>query len=162
METERRFFELRADPDKRIIEGTAMRYGSIADLGAFRERFEPGAFGDVSAADVILNRQHERNNPLARTGGGGLELTDGAALQVRAVLPETRAADDVLALVRAKVLRGLSVEFRAVSERFEAGIRIISRAALRAIGVVDQPAYGDSLVAVAARMAGEQRKRWLL
>ena len=162
-EHERRFFELRADPDKRELSGVAVRYGDVATLPGFRERFEPGAFGDLAGADIILNRQHERGEPLARTGGGGLTLADGEALHVRAVLPETRAADDVLTLIRSKVLRGLSLEFRAITERFEQGVRIISRAALFAIAVVDQPAYGDSLVNIAARMAAAERpyKRWL-
>ena len=53
----------------------------------------------------------------------------------------TRAADDVLALVRTGVMRGASVEMRVSGERFESGVRIIERASLSAIGIVDTPAY---------------------
>ena len=49
----------------------------------FREEFQAGAFGSVSALDVILNRQHDRRMPLARTGGGGLVLTDSTASALR-------------------------------------------------------------------------------
>ena len=40
----------------------------------------------------------------------------------------TRAADDVLALVRTGVMRGASVEMRVSGERFEGGVRVIERA----------------------------------
>ena len=41
-ETEFRYCELRADPDKRMLSGTAMKYGDVANIGTFRERFERG------------------------------------------------------------------------------------------------------------------------
>ena len=121
-----------------------MPYGALAEPPAvpMPERFEPGAFGDLSGADVILNRQHLRAAPLARTGGGGLTLADGPdALRMSADLPETREAADALTLVRAGILRGLSVEFRALRERIERGVRVIVRAKLIRIGLVDEPAY---------------------
>ena len=64
--------------------------------------------------DVILNIQHDRGKPIARTDGGGLVLTDSPqSLRIAATLNETRQCEDVLTLVRDRVLRGLSVEFRA-------------------------------------------------
>ena len=144
---ERRYCELRAAPDGRTLEGVAVRYGDTARLPWGRERIEAGAFGDVARADVILNASHERAAPLARTGGGGLVLADGPdALTIRATLPATRMGDDVLALVHAKVMRGLSIEFRPIAERIEAGVRVIERAVLSGIGVVDSPAYPASEV----------------
>ena len=142
---ERRFCELRAEAAERVLSGTAIRYGDVATLPWGRERFEAGAF-DVRAADVILNSMHDRASPLARTGGG-LMLTDSAtALEIRAELPETRAANDVLELVRAKVLRGLSIEFNAKRERMLGGVRVIERAELRGVAVVDNPAYPGSVI----------------
>ena len=142
---ERRYVELRADADGRRLSGVAIRYGDTATLPFGRERVEPGAFGDMAAADVILNASHDRTAPLARTGGGGLELVDSAErLAFAATLPETRAADDVLALVRGNIMRGASVEMRVTGQRFESGVRIIERAALSAIGIVDTAAYGKS------------------
>ena len=68
---------------------------------------------------------------LARSGGGGLVLTDSAtALEVRAELPETRESSDTLALVEAGVLRGLSLEFQPLAERMEGGVRVLVRARL--------------------------------
>lgn len=158
--TERRVVELRAGPDGRGLSGVAVRYGDVAP--GFSERFEAGAFGDdVGAADVVLNVQHVRSRPLARTGGGGLSLVDGPdALRMAVSLPVTREADDVLSLVRAGVLRGLSVEFRAIAEREEGGVRVIERAALSGLAVVDRPAYPASTVAARAGAPWRRRERW--
>ena len=142
--TERRFAE-GVTVEGRTLTGTAMRYGDVATVAGQRERFEPGAFGKTQ--DAMLNLHHERSRPLARTGGGGLELTDNAdALTLTATLPETRDAKDALALVKSGVLRGLSVEFRSKRERREAGVRVIERAELVAIGLVDTPAYDAATV----------------
>ena len=126
----------------------AIRYGDEAVVGGgIRERFDPGAFGDVAALDVILNRQHDRRVPLARTGGGGLTLQDDPqSLRMAAELPDTPEARSVQELVRRGVLRGLSVEFRAIREAFVNGVRVIQEAVLTGLGVVDQPAYPASTV----------------
>ena len=109
---EMRFCEVRAEG--RSLSGTAVRYGDVASFAWGRERIEPGAFAPLG--DAILNAQHDRATPLARTDGGGLTLLDSeAALEIRAELPPTRSADDVLELVRAKVMRGLSIEFVALA-----------------------------------------------
>ena len=158
---ERRFVELRAEPEGRRLSGVAVRYGDTARLPWGEERFEPGAFGDVAGADVILNVQHERTRPIARTGGAGLALVDTSErLAIRADIPPTKDGDDALALVRAGVLRGLSVEFRAVAERIEGGVRVIERAVLSAVGIVDTPAYPASEVE-ARRRKGSVPNPWL-
>ena len=152
MARERRFadLEFRAD-SPRELRGTAMVYGTEARLPFGRERFEPGAFGDVTGSDVILNVSHDRDRPIARTGAGGLILEDStAALTMRAALPETREADDALVNVRAGILRGLSIEFEALSDRLEGDLRIVERARLWGVAVVTRPAYGDAKVAARA------------
>ena len=153
-----------------MLVGTAIRFGDTARLPWGLEKFMPGAF-DVSGADVILNRMHDRAAPLARTGGGGLELRDSPeALTIRAELLDTRDADETLALVRGKILRGLSIEFkvRDGGESMVGGVRVIRKAVLSGVGVVDRPAYGASMVAAmrskyAAEAAQGARKRrfWL-
>ena len=147
---ERRFVEIRAATGRRI-EGTAVVYGDTAKLpwGAL-ERFVPGAFAPLD--DVMLNLMHQRTEPLARTGGGGLELIDDdVSLRFAADLPPTRAADDVLGLVRAGVLRGASIEFLPTREKMLGNVRVIERARLAAIGVVDTPAYAASEIEARAR-----------
>ena len=159
METEFRFFEFRQEG--RALEGVAIKYGSTARVGRISERFIPGAFGDISAVDAILNVNHERGRPLARTAGGGLTLTDSPELlSVRAELPQTVLADETLELIRLGVLRGLSIEFIALVHRISAGIRLVSSARLRGVSVVDRAAYPDSTVQ-ARRELPARRRVWL-
>ena len=152
---ERRYCELRLAEDGRAISGVAVRYGDEAKLPwGVRERIVPGAFGHVGKADVILNLQHDRARPLARTRGGGLTLRDtSSALSVEAEMPETRDANDALALVKAGVLRGLSIEFAVRREGLDSGVRVIERARLVGVAVVDTPAYPDSEIAARSRAA---------
>lgn len=141
-------FALSIRDDGALISGIAVRYGDIAELPWGRERIAPGAFGDVAALDVIANVQHRRERPLARTSGGGLILTDdAAALTADIALPDTADGRDVRELVNKGVLRGLSVEF--YPEELEQGVdaTIIRRATLVGLGIVDRPAYSDSVIA---------------
>ena len=141
---ERRYLECRAEG--RSIIGAPMTYGDIARLPFGRETFSAGAFGDVSALDVRMNIQHDRRRMIARTGGGGLLLTDSPErLEIRAELPGTRDADDALLMVHNRMLRGLSVEFDPLAERTERDLRIVDRAALSGVGLVDIPAYPQSI-----------------
>lgn len=127
-----------------VLAGVAVRYGERAKIAGFTEAFQAGAFGEIG--DVIANVQHSRERPLARTGAG-LTLTDSAErLEVRLALPETRDGEDVATLVKLGVLRGLSVEFRAANERWEGSHRVIERAVLNGVAVVDRPAYSGSVI----------------
>ena len=148
---EYRFAELRNTG--RRLSGVGITYGEETRHRLGLERFEAGAFGDVSGLDVILNYQHDRDRPLARTGGGGLTLIDTKeVLEVKAELPATRAADDALELVRAKVLRGFSVEFRSITEERIDNVRSIQKAELSGMGLVDSPAYPGSKVEARVRL----------
>lgn len=162
-EWQRRFFELRADVDQRLLEGTALAYGDVAQIPGGEEMIEAGAFGAVDRLDLVLNVQHNRGRPLARTGGGGLVLTDSLeALTVAATLPNTREADDTLELVIKKVLRGFSIEFLPVRQRQEGRRAVITSARLGGLAVVDQPAYPASTVeARAEEHASRRRRLWL-
>lgn len=147
MEPERRYFDIRqADDGGRTLSGVAIVYGDVAAFPWGRERIEAGAFQPLG--DVVLNFQHDRGRPLARTGGGGLEVMDDTGkMEIRATLPETQESDDVLELVRQSIVRGLSVEFVADRETFEGNdLRIIEKATLYAVAVVDEPAYSRSEV----------------
>ena len=128
----------------RTLSGVVLRYGDVSP--EHRERFVPGAFAPVP--DVPLNVQHDARMRVLDPGAFILTDTE-RELSIRAELPAGSAA---LSLVRRGGLNGYSPEFHVRSERREAGIRIIERAVLVGIGLVDQPSYPDSLAEV--RRAG--------
>ena len=161
MNTEVRYAEVRAEGSG--LSGVVLRYsdeyrirGNAMELV---ERIEPGAFGQVEGADVVLNFQHDRAQPLARTNGGGMTLTDSKEqLSMRAEVSGDPDFERVLTKVRNRVMRGLSVEFtvdkggeivRQVGNRV---LRTVKAATLRAIGVVDSPAYPESTVEARQRV----------
>ena len=150
MTAESRQVEIRADGN--AIVGTAINYGERAEImpGLF-ERFEPGS---LSWTDVMLNRQHRRDSPLARTGAGLSITADARAVTFRAELPNTVEARDVRTLVASGIMRGASIEFKAVRERQEGDTRVIEAARLQGIAVVDKGAYSGSTVEARARLGG--------
>lgn len=144
----RRFSEFTQDGN--TLTGIAIRYNELANIGSFQERIVPGAFGDLANQDIILNLQHNREKPIARTGGGGLELIDtDTSLQIRANL-NPDFASRAIAMVKAKILRGLSVEFLPIQKAIENSVTVIRKAKLVGIGLVDKPAYSGSIVQVRA------------
>lgn len=157
---ERRTVELRAEPDGRRLSGVCLPYGERSPT--WNERFEAGAFAGADEADVVLNVGHDPGRVIARTGGGGLVLRDEPdALRMTAELVQTREADDVVALVKARIMRGLSIEFRAIDETDEGGVRVIRRAELSGLAVVARPGYeGTSVAARNAGDVGRRRGRW--
>ena len=140
----------------RTLTGAAMVYGQRAKDRA--EMFEAGSL--VPVEPVTLNLQHDPAREIATTADGSLRLTDGSeALYISADLREGSAE---LELVRRGALRGLSVEFAPLRERRESnGLRVVSRAALPAIGLVDAGSYRTSveLRHAAATLDVESRAR---
>ena len=103
--------------------------------------FEAGAFEPLG--EVQMNLQHDRLREIASTGNGSLRLLDGPdALRVEADLRPNSAE---LELVRRGALRGLSVEFRSRVERRESGLRILSKAELPAVALVDSGSYENTV-----------------
>ena len=133
----------------RTLSGTAMRYGDVSP--DFRERFEPGAFGEVRS--IAVNLQHDRNVIVVPDA----LLTDSPReLRVRAELAPGSAA---LNLVRRGALNGFSVEFHAESERRESGIRVIARAVLAGLALVDRGAFPGATAEVRARSGRRLRSK---
>ena len=150
MSTDNRVLYCRAElsPDNDMqLSGRVIRYSDVARLPFGQEVIDSGAFGDLSNADLILNRQHDRGKPLARTGGGGLTVQDSPVeLRLQADLPDTPTGREAMTFVRSGVLRGFSVEFRAKDEYIRDKVLHISKAELVGVALVDKPAYPDSQV----------------
>ena len=148
MTIERRYMELRAvDAKRRRIEGTVVRYGDVANVGgAFKERIAPRA---LEFDSVMLNVQHDRRVPIARTGRGMTLTHSASGLEMVTELPATRAADDTIEAIEAGLFRGLSVEMVVTKDEWsqqpgDLAMRDVAAAKLHAIAVVDNPAYPHS------------------
>ena len=140
---ERRATELRAG-DGRTLSGLAVPYGVETTFGGQRERFEIGSA--VSTREAVLNLHHRIDRPLAREPNTLRFESRADGLHMTATLPETAEANDALALVRAGVLSGLSVEFASVRERMADGVRVIEKAKIGGLAVVARAAYPTTRV----------------
>ena len=140
---ERRATELRAG-DGRTLTGLALPYHVETVFGGQRERFEARAA--TSTGEAVLNLHHRVDRPLAREPGTLRFEARADGLHMTADLPETAEANDALALVRAGVLTGLSVEFRADRERMADGVRVIEAATVAGAALVARAAYPSTYV----------------
>lgn len=152
-------FERRSVADEvrvegRTISGAIMVYGDVSPT--HRERFAPGS---IQLADTVhLDYEHDRSRCVAWSPDGGLSLEDGEdAMRMTATLPPLPLADRVLEEIAAGTRNGLSVEFKAIQDRVENGVRVIEKALLRGVAIVTAPSYGASRVEARARA----RRVWL-
>jgi len=137
--------ELRATAG-RTLRGVVVRYGEIATDRP--ERFAPFAFDPLPAA-VPVNVQHREAMIVTRD----VDLHDGPeALRMAARVPTGNQGDAVLGMVESGMLTGLSSEFVPLVDPRIGGVRVVQRALLAGVGVVDSPSYKGSTVEV--RQAG--------
>ena len=128
----------------RELRGLALPYGVETLFAGVRERFEPGSAS--STGEAVLNVHHREDRPLAREPGTLTFESRADGLYLRADLPATAESDDALALVRAGILTGLSLEFRADKEKMVAGVRVIERATVAGVALVARAAYKTTQV----------------
>ena len=127
------------------LTGTLLTYGERASDRP--ELFERGSI-DLDAiranGGIVINRQHTRGAPIMRV----IPELRGDALVIDAQLPESTAGRDAAVEIRSGLMRGLSVEFKALRARMVSGVRRIAAATLVAGGLVDDPSYSGSTVEV--------------
>ena len=141
-----------ADKPARLV-GVLMPYNEKA-----RDRQELFERGSLSwpESGVVLRRQHVREQPIMRFVPVEVE----GRLTINQELPDTIAGRDAAEEIRGGLLRGLSVEFRAIRQSIVAGVRRISEAVLTGAGLVDSPAYADAVVTAEARAKAEAQREW--
>ena len=143
---ERRSFELRAVPESSgaVLEGVAVPWDSPGKVGRFTETFKRGSLS--FDGDILVNVQHDSKRVVARnTPTGGLALWDDPkGLMSRINLPDTQEGRDTRVLVSQGILGGLSIEFRALEDRWAGNHRTVLKAELDAIGIVSRPAYAGA------------------
>ena len=144
--------EFRVDESGRSLTGRVLAYGDVADMGAFRETFAPRAFVELPQT-INVNLQHDPDVIVARDA----VLADHPReLRVRALLPEGSAA---VQLVKRRSVDSFSIEFHALKERRENGIRVIERAILSGLALVDRGAYPQSKAEIRRRGGGGRGSR---
>ena len=160
---------LESSGDDGVFTGYASLFG-VADLS--KDVVMPGAFADSlrkrGAGDVRLLWQHDPGEPI----GVWLELREDArGLYARGrLMPEVTRAREVLSLMRAGALDGLSIGFRTVQGRTDpaSGVRRLDKIDLWEISVVTFPMLPEARVSAVkrrgarrtqdARLAGKFRR----
>ena len=139
-------FEYRADDSgPGVVSGIIVRYGDVAKIGQnLTEHIEREAF-DIGTT-WWANRMHQRATILGATGSN-LTLTDSPeALRFQLTLPPTQAGKDAGYELEAGFLKGASIELGTVTARFDGLRRVVQKSTAVRFGLVDQPAYPDSLL----------------
>ena len=139
-------FEYRADDNGLgTVSGVIVRYGDVARLGPMlTEQIEQGAF-DLTPP-WWANRMHQRPNILG-VSGENLTLLDAKdGLRFRLELPSTQLGRDTAYELSKGFLRGASIELGQVKDSYAGLRRIIQKSSAVRFGLVDKPAYPDSLL----------------
>lgn len=148
----------RAEPDgdgRRVLI-RLLRWGETTanTQEGVTERFSRGAFASVDPSTVTIEAQRH-GGPIVGIGESIEERDDGAYLWAR--ISQTRDGDDLLTLVRDKVLRAASIVFRPFargSRQLADGVIERTRVELARVAVLDRGAYKSAAV-VAVRQAQE-------
>ena len=124
----------------RQLRGMALPFEIPTEIapGQF-EQFSRGSV--TTTGEALMTVNHEPGRILAREPATLKFETRRDGLYLTADVPETSEGNDILALVKAKTLRSLSVEFRPLAERQEGSLRVIDAALISGVSVVARPAY---------------------
>lgn len=138
---------------------------TIGDLkrGGFREEVGKGCFvKTLQEGDPLMVYQHDLSRPLARKSAGNLDLAEGEldgheGLVGHADPADTSYARDLRALVKAKVVTGMSFGFNVIkdewrdadgqpSDRLHGIHRVLREVQLIEVSPVTRPAYGGTAI----------------
>lgn len=163
---ERRLTDLRAlnNEEKMIVEGYAVVFDSITDLGYRKEVIDRNAFNGCDMSDVCMKYNHEDNVLImARTRNNSLQmLIDDKGLKIRAELIDTQNNKDIYKMIQAGLLDKMSFAFTVSSEDMDYGTdtrRITSIDKLYDVSVVDVPAYDTTEIYARNKEQFEEEKR---
>lgn len=139
-ELETRSFEVRLEADTREVVGLAVPYGQVADIGAYQEKFVPGAIRSVE--DVKLFWQH--SEPIGKI----LEGRDTeAGFEIRAMISDTPRGQEAYTLLKDGVINKFSVGFMPVEQTREGSLVTRTLVDLKEVSLVSFPAFSGASVA---------------
>lgn len=168
---ERRFIktELRAKRDggKNLIAGYAAKFGVLSEIlgdeetKEFREILLPGCF--ELSDDIVCNREHDDDDPLARSSSGTLTVTvDDVGLAFEANVAPTQLGLDTMILVERQDLKSCSFAFTVEDEEWIEGedgipVRQVKRCIVYDVAIVTHPAYPETEVALRSLAAAQAK-----
>jgi HK97 family phage prohead protease len=145
-----------AEGGTRVLVGRAVPYDELSvPIFGFREKFDPGAFGDrvkPGGDDVRCLAHHDSRDVLGRVSAGTLRLDDRSdGLYFECDLPDTTYGRDIDASITRGDIDGMSFGFRAIDDKWEENedgvlIRTVKEASLAEVSPVTWPAYPTSVV----------------
>ena len=141
IDVELRFAEDESRQSPGILTGTLMTYETRASDRP--EMFEQDSL-EWAADGIVIYEQHNPHAPILRA----IPFVEGREVKINAPFPNTTRGRDAAENLREGVLKGMSVEFKAIQQSFKTGVRSISKAMLRGAGLVVNPAYTDSVAEV--------------
>lgn len=158
-----RLIEMRATGEERVVEGYAVVFDSVTDLGWVKEVIDRNALDNADMSDIVMKYNHENSVlPMARTRGGSLQFSiDDHGLRIRATLPDTQVNRDIYTLIQEGVLSKMSFAFTVAREEYDYETdtrRILEIDKLYDVSVVDVPAYESTEIYARAKEDYEKEK----
>jgi HK97 family phage prohead protease len=137
------------------FEGLLAVYGNV-DLG--KDMIEPGAFTKTiqeHGSEVPLLWQHDTDEPI-----GKLTLVDGPdALRVKGqLLMDLPMAQKAFLLLKARIIRGLSIGYDSIKDSVEEGVRHLKELRLWEGSIVTFPMNEAAMVTSVKRSGASQTK----
>lgn len=134
---------LAADTETRTIRGMVVPFGKVGNTSAGAVAFEFGSFADFKAEDIILNKEHNRTDPLGRGIAGSEEVTP-AGINMAFKIAPTTAGTDALIEAAEGLRPSFSIEASADEYTIDKGVMRVSKATLTAVAHVTNPAFKDA------------------
>ena len=160
-----RLTEVRAlEDEKMIVEGYAVVFDSVTDLGYFKEVIDRNALNGCDMSDVCMKYNHsDELLIMARTRNNSLQLlVDERGLKFRAELIDTTQNRDLYKMIQAQLLTKGSFAFTVAEEDMDYATntrRILKIDKIFDVSVVDVPAYEATEVYARSKEQFEEEKR---
>ena len=154
------FVARQTESNETVVSGRPIRYGDVADIGGwFTEEFRAGWVTNWSDL-MIVNRMHKRDQPLATSERGATFKDTTEEMTAEVTLPDTTYGRDAATEVDLGLLRGFSLEFLVDKDEYDykKDHRIVVAGRMFGFGIVDRPAYPDSVAQV--KRAQEYRQHY--
>lgn len=159
-----RMVEMRASEEEMSVEGYAVVFDEVTDLGWIKEVIDRNAFDGADMSDIVMKYNHENSVlPMARTRGGSLTFEiDDHGMRIRAKLPDTSVNRDIYTLIRDGVLSKMSFAFTIKNEEYDYETdtrKILAFDKIFDVSVVDVPAYESTEIYARTKEQYEEEKR---